>query len=678
MANLINVIIDLKENLTAKMGEFKGSLAGAVLQGNLMSSALTGAFQVATSAVGAFTDALSNAIDTQQTIIMTSGSMASILGTTFEQGNDFVLEMNSRLAVLAGSLPGVTAEYTAFANGIVDDLGLVNKEANNGFIDMESFNEDIDLVTSKFQILSQQPGLSKAQSMGAFQSILGGRDLGQLEKLEFFRANPSFINALKQVEEGMGKSFEEMTKPERLEGLIEALNTSITDETLGKLTESLGSQIEGLKTNLLDPQVGLFGLMRDTNTTIEGQQSVLEALTATAKVLFGADNSLFATISDLFQVLGLSTDPMANLYGFILNVNQEIIGLSTVIRRISSFLGNSSDIGSMPGFIQDNIGGLISEYSNRFISQADILIPRIFRAIYDGVAIGVDFLLLAATSINWTGLAGTLANSLGSALTYALAPENLGSTLKIAGLAAAVLVAPLVLPAIAAVFAGIPLAAAAITIGVIAAYRQNWDSVTLGISSMWGEFTAGIIAKIQFLSGSMSGKVEGIKLEIVSFFGQFGEMWRNLAETVLNAMGKITQIGSSIASVPSNPMNIVQQGAAIGARLLGGGRAEGNIPNAADGFLPGLLSAVGRESRAMPSGSQVVVANTSEMILNRAQQAMMGRSQPTFVPGNLNIGNINLAASPGLTPEQTADRVMQLVAQRFETWKSSQLSSVVS
>lgn len=682
MANLIQAILELKDNFTPKMEGVRGSLANAVLQGNLMSSALSTAFNVATSAVGAFTSALGDAIDTQQTVIMTAGSMATIMGTDFQEGSEFVNDMTGRLAILAGSLPGTTADFTSFARGIVDDLAIINKEMNGGALDLTSFNEQIDTVTSKFQLLANQPGLSKAQSMGAFQSILGGRSLDQLEKLEFFRANPSFINALKQVEEGLGRSFEEMTKPERLEGLIQALNTSITDETLAELTKSLGSQIEGLKTKLFDPNVGTFGLMNDVFEDLEGEQTVIEALTRSATVLFGSDNSLFATLGDLFETLGLSTDPMLVLYNFIEDVNEQILGVTVVVRRINSFLANSNDIEALPNFVQDNFGELVRKYADGFIDNIDEWIPQAFQVIYQGLVFAFDTLDVINNNIDWAGLIGSIANGVGDAILFAFQPENLASTAKVIAVIGLAALAPVAAASVIAMFNPLFAAVALGGIGLVNAYRENWDSVVLGAQYTVEQIADAIINKASEIHGWITGKMESIKLGIVSFFDQFGEVWGNLAETVMNALGRVTQIASIPTSMAASPLSVVSTAANVGSniaeRVFGGSRSDGNIPNYDGGFLNNLVSSVQREARAMPSGSRVVIANSSEAILNRAQQAALGRSQPNFIPGNLTIQNLNLPFSPGVDPEQLANQVMSRISDKFNEWRSSQLSSVVS
>ncbi|NJN88970.1 MAG: hypothetical protein HC878_00345, partial [Leptolyngbyaceae cyanobacterium SL_5_14] len=340
MANLIDVLIKTTDQLSPSIDRIKGNLAGAVLTGNLMSSALTGAFNLATQGVQAFGSALADAMDTQNSVIMTAGYMSEIMGVPFEQGTQFVTEMTSRMALLAADLPGTTADFTAFARNILDDVALINKETNGGILDLSSFNGQIDLITSKFQLLANQPGLTKAQGIGAFQSILGGRSIVQLEKLEFFRTNPSFLNALKSVEQGMGKSFEEMTRPERLAGLIESLNNAISDTTIDKLRGTLSAQLEGFKTKLIDPNVGLFGLLRDVDDKIAGQQNIIEALTNTAFIVLSGKNSLFGTLNSLFAELGFATDPMKVLYDAILFVNQEILGLTKIVAQIKNFVSN--------------------------------------------------------------------------------------------------------------------------------------------------------------------------------------------------------------------------------------------------------------------------------------------------------------------------------------------------
>ncbi|MHA2123225.1 MAG: hypothetical protein ACW990_18665, partial [Promethearchaeota archaeon] len=77
------------------------------------------------------------------------------------------------------------------------------------------------------------------------------------------------------------------------------------------------------------------------------------------------------------------------------------------------------------------------------------------------------------------------------------------------------------------------------------------------------------------------------------------------------------------------------------------------VPTAAGGTLSsgellGLLSAAQREKRAMPPGSQLMLANTSEVVLTRRQAKMIGlqpRSQPNAVDGNVNAAVLESAVN---------------------------------
>jgi hypothetical protein len=86
--------------------------------------------------------------------------------------------------------------------------------------------------------------------------------------------------------------------------------------------------------------------------------------------------------------------------------------------------------------------------------------------------------------------------------------------------------------------------------------------------------------------------------------------------------------------------------------------AAGYIPNAASGFM-GLRTAAARERRAMPAGSGVLVAITSETVLTREQAGAVGGALANR-GGGVNITNTFQISGAG-NPENVAAEVMRLL-----------------
>jgi len=102
---------------------------------------------------------------------------------------------------------------------------------------------------------------------------------------------------------------------------------------------------------------------------------------------------------------------------------------------------------------------------------------------------------------------------------------------------------------------------------------------------------------------------------------------------------KIPGVGGLIAPAPNNAPS-TQAIASTPIASANKPTPSGQTYNFASGNL-GILAAVERERRSMPSGASVAVANTSELILNKGQQQSLGG-------GNLTINGgitINSAAT---------------------------------
>ncbi|NJN88902.1 MAG: hypothetical protein HC878_00005 [Leptolyngbyaceae cyanobacterium SL_5_14] len=397
----------------------------------------------------------------------------------------------------------------------------------------------------------------------------------------------------------------------------------------------------------------------------------------------------------MFAELGFATDPMKVLYDAILFVNQEILGLTKIVAQIKNFVSNGDGSIDLREFIGSNLGDAVSEYSTRFADLIVDVAPIVFENLYDLLALGADALLLTTTNINWGALFMAIADSLGKAIMYAVQPDNIGSTMKIALIALApFLVAKIVgaivigvgtlvggmtlafaasaAAALGTITLGLAGIALALTIAVVKAYAENWDSVTLAISFTLKQIGTAIVDALKPIYQVVADKFSQIKNKAVEIFDSIIAFWDSLSEAVTRAIARVPSFGSTPTGAGASA------GALIGARVFGS-RAEGQIPNASGGFINNLMSAVSREAGAMPSGARVVIANSSEAILNRAQQsALGGMMRGSTIPANLSIGNINLANSPGMTPEQQANQVLMILAQKYAQFRESQMSAVIS
>lgn len=111
-----------------------------------------------------------------------------------------------------------------------------------------------------------------------------------------------------------------------------------------------------------------------------------------------------------------------------------------------------------------------------------------------------------------------------------------------------------------------------------------------------------------------------------------------------------------------------------------GARYSGHIGNAASGFLGGLLSAARAEMSAMPSGSQLLVANSSETILPRgtlgqfADAVATPAQSPSSPTRGGNTINLSLTVNaPSGNADAIAQTAINAIQQLFEAEMGVQL-----
>jgi hypothetical protein len=103
-------------------------------------------------------------------------------------------------------------------------------------------------------------------------------------------------------------------------------------------------------------------------------------------------------------------------------------------------------------------------------------------------------------------------------------------------------------------------------------------------------------------------------------------------------------------------------------------------PNHAGGFIPvgSLLAAAAREAKNMPSDAELVLANSSEAILNRAQQAALARSVSGGGGGHVSFTVQQLIIqSDAQDPVATAKKVIAELERQVHEMKRSNLTALV-
>lgn len=673
MANVISVVLKLIDNLNPALSRMGGNLTSSIVKGNLLTSAINTGFQVATSAVGAFTGAIKDAADAQQSLVMTVGAMQTVTRGTYEEAEELTVKLQSRLAQRAAVLPGETEDYIRFFRQVADDIGLVNREMNNGQFDAEEYGNQIDTVVSKFQVLGAQPGLTRAQVVNTFQSIMGGQSLDFLGRLEFFRNNPLFANSIRAAVADMGKELEDMSRTERFQVLVKALDVSVTDETIERLNKTLTGMFAGLKTKIFDPNIGLFGLSRDLNLQLEGQQTVIQALTDLAWEVFGSPDSLLNNLVKLFQNMGLGFDPMTGIYNGLNSFTKKVKEFSQLIAGLNALMDSNTRQTRIMRFIQIRIGGFLKEFTNNLARNIEEGIPVLVEIIKDGLIASYRAADFIESNIDEGEIVAAIGKGITQAIINQMNFDDMGDLYGLMGM-----IAKRVFYSSGFVIVTRAAMGLGQTVG-----QWFWDIATNITKSL---VPIGSRA-IDFLGRKFNDVVMGV-YKVFDFIADGVERILDfIVGKIANVLGVVRQSSSGLDSITGMASQFFTPGSRMGGREVVSPvrlgvirpRFDGQIPNAADGFLNSLLGAVFRESQAMPAGESPVVANTSEAILNRAQQAALGQAMSIgrqVIRGDLSIGAINFPNVPNWTPEAVADYAIARIMQEWEQFSSSKLSSL--
>lgn len=675
MANTVRVTLEGVDKLS-------GVIGNSIIKANLLGSAVTGAMNVATSAVKAFTASIGDSINAQQQNISIAGDFARLTGESFSEAGQFIDDFAQRMSAAASSLPGATADYVNLGKGISDNLIPAFKDLN-GVFDPEQFQEYLDAISrdGAFRAISSNVDVGNA-GLG-ISKFLQGASIASLQQIKFFEANPAVLAFIEQEAKNLGKELEDLSVRERADVLRKAL--AVPDEVIKASQNTISGLVEGFKSTLLDPNSGLFGLMRRVNGG-----TALEAITAGLASLIGEDGLLTA-IGETLEAIGIDFgDPMVALRNTALTFTARVKYVTGILNDISEGFDESGN-GISWDSITNDIFYLFTQLFdvsqlNSILNGSGSRLADLVNNLLDGIASldwgaigamsgelladvlnegldflnGFDFSILLPLTLRvldnlFTGVGSFLANvDWGSLLMVGIKVIAINAVYGIASaIAVSIAGAVLALGAIpAAVIAGV-----AALVAVIAA---NWSSIVGFFQTQWDSL-------INAVSSGFQALVNFVK-----------DGWDSLTETV---GGHWKSIRSSVSGFFSRVQDFFNRAVNFIPGLEGQEVQASPVPNAASGLnVGGLLGAIARETSLMPSGSELVVANSSEAILNQAQQASLARiigSGRQSSNGGLSIGNITIHTQ-ATDAEGIADELMSVISRRYEQFKGSQLAVTVS
>lgn len=633
-------------------------------------------------------------------------TFAAVAGKSYEEGAEFIERMNTSLSKSAAALPGATKDYTTLGRTIQDNLIDAFKGADGKLSDMKGFEDSLIGISESYGVLSAASNVPIGNTALGLTKALGGASVAELRQIQAFEQNPALLNEIEKRLQAVGaKTLKDLDAKSRVQ-LIKEVGAKFVDGDFKKrATETFDGLWQSFTSSIFDPMTGLFGLSRDLDTSTKGVQSAFTSLNELLKNLIGS-GGLFEQVSGVMQALGLTADPMRLLRDGVDRLNQFIKYINSFLGGIRTGLGEGySDFGELISSRLQLLRGDILDYFSRFFNfdvgslgevaqnlgfQASRLLNQAISALngidYGAVlgsagatlAKGINTVFDAVFSflagLDYGQIGGLAMNLMGGFFKGAIAVLMNLDWQVYAALAGAALVA-LIVPGIVAFAVGLVatfiagtvglpvllIAAAVFAVGALAkVIYDNWGAITQLVQKGWNTMTTAV----GNAWSTVTGKVSEFFTWVGSIIDQAKQAFMNnpAVKAVSGAAGVVSNGAGTVASATGSAMN------AIGN--VGGGfmnaignvlpKFAGHVPNAANGLIGSAIA----ESRAMPSGSSLVVANSSETIIPRgAALGMRPRGGGTY------IFNIN-----GTNAKDIANEVMALIQQLFEAEMNSQLA----
>lgn len=695
MPNTVRTELVARDNASQVFDRLNRSIRSNVLQANLLSSAITAGVGAATNAVGGLVNAFQSAADIQASNIAVAGDFMRLAGQSFAEATEFVDEFSIKMSNVAAGLPGATQDYVNMGKSIMDNLVPAFKELD-GTINEGEFTQALEAITRDATFRAVNAGVDVNLASLGISKFLGGSSLSELSRLKFFESNPAVLAFIEEEAKKLGRDLEDLTKRERTEVLRRAL--AVPDEVVQASTESVSGVVEGVRSTLLDPQTGLFGLKRDLNPELEGRQSVLVAVNDLLKYTLGPTGP-FARISETLKLMGVNIDPMVGLYNFINWLNDliyeinlfvyqnqdtltEIIGFFQDIpkrfRQLYSQLVNettfieedgdtTTKVTIRTGQLYGIAGRALAESINEALASGTFV--EALSGLTEGIAINLAYyinvlsknILSFLNNLDWGLVLKSLLGIVGAVVkgidTF-IRSLDLETYLVIAGGAALVLLGGALLAGIGALVAPIVASFSAVGLAGAALIAGLYGVVTrLGAKSVDNlDWLGALLGKIfQRLRARAIGKLLGLQTRVEFFFR---DLQRRILAIFRESYTFGTQIGEAIFDLFSNIADRIRRFIPGPLRDWFGGSTR-NLRPAFSGFVPeGLL----QEMRNKPSGSDLLVANSSELILNREQQRALFSRQPAHI----SFGDVVIHAGDSRNPRQLASMVIREIERQLQ------------
>ena len=339
----------------------KGIIAG------LATEFITGIFTQITGAVGKsigfVKNALQERIADEMGDIQSAGGILSIgkekkvaWADTFQEAMGIQNKLNSEMANLAAALPGETEQYVANMKQVTDTTMKVVQSNGPAMIKaMQGFNGSV--VTQKDAYIEATKQLAKYTTLASIGNE-GGMPLTALaeqmlnadkvnvgslkNKFAALKKNPLVSGALEKYEKEMNKGA--AGSAERYTAMIKAFEQAFPAEVLDAMTNSADGIIQGMKSSIFNPDIGLLGLGRKMKVSFAGLNRQMGPAME--------ELSVFDMFLKIFKAFGMVVSPILAELPKIIEVMDPLISplkdfFVKAENTISNFKGATKMFGDM-------------------------------------------------------------------------------------------------------------------------------------------------------------------------------------------------------------------------------------------------------------------------------------------------------------------------------------------
>jgi hypothetical protein len=292
---------------------------------NLATNFVEGVFNQITGAVGKAVNyvkgALQERIEDEMSDIQSAGGILSIgkernvaWADTYKEAMGIQTKLNAEMANLAASLPGDTQDYVNNMKQVTDTTMKITLQNGPAMITaMQGFNSSVK--TQKDAYVEATKQLAKYTTLGSLGSTGGvpitalAEQILNMDKVNIksmktkfaqLQKNPLLSGALEKFESEMNKAS--AGSADRYKAMIKAFEQAFPAEVLDAMTNSADGIIQGLKSGLLNPDVGLLGLGRKIKISFAGLNRSLGPLEE--------DLSVFDMFLGVFKAFGMVVAPI--------------------------------------------------------------------------------------------------------------------------------------------------------------------------------------------------------------------------------------------------------------------------------------------------------------------------------------------------------------------------------